>query len=849
MFKLKYFKKQYLLYKQRLISIFPFLYIILKNGIYFKKTIIDLKGYRAIKKNVLFDEEYYLNKNQDVSKGNIDPVLHYMFKGFKEGRDPSFSFNGKYYLKKYKDVKKTGLNPLIHYSLYGINENRSINNQSNKKIIIKRNYDLIVKSGLFDKKWYNNNYGLNIKDPIMHYLKKNSNKELNPNPLFDSKWYLRNNRDSKIKDPFLHFIVEGASKYLDPHPLFSISHYISESPTIDSNINPLRDYIENGRFNSLTPSSIFRIDKKVLSSLPNKFKYKFTSSPILSRVETSVYLGPFLKGSSKQKFTDFESYLRKSTTKKALINSSLNKADMDIIVMMDKQKKILFDKYKNRSQNELISIIMPTSNRAEVIADSIISVISQSYKNWELIIIDDGGSDNTEQAVNEFNDKRIIYHKLKSNFGSSFARNKGLSISRGSIIAYLDDDDLWDPDMLIISVNALRDSGKKSLYSAQIVWDGFNSISRIGNKFKYILFTQFNLSLLENSNYISMISFVHDRSLIETVGIFNESLRGVEDWDFILKCVEKEFPVAIPCILSHYFSGRCGKHVSSSKNILKSVNNVYNALIERSSWRKKIVFNDKNCTLFGMSEVAQEMRLKKLLKLPKEKVNIIIQHLENNNALFRCVESIKKNTLTEYDILVCDTSSENEYLLNELSALFKHFQWIKTDEIRGSYKINEKIKKVFEEKKDIVILDSDTIVTPNWLEELRVVLKEDNNVAVAVPRQVIVENNNIARLHSPDSDSNFDIDISLSDYHDNVLGKYKEEGMYELKFTYGACALMRYNDLFSAKFSTDECYGDISLELLYSDLLRHTGKKIVYTPYSKVYHLQNEKIAMDGNHE
>ena len=108
-----------------LISKFPSAYILLKSyktGI--KNALINIKGYRQIKKNHLFDIIYYLNNNDDVRKSGMDPILHYVYHGYKEGKEPNPTFDGKYYLKKHKDVKKSNLNPLVHYALYGINEER-----------------------------------------------------------------------------------------------------------------------------------------------------------------------------------------------------------------------------------------------------------------------------------------------------------------------------------------------------------------------------------------------------------------------------------------------------------------------------------------------------------------------------------------------------------------------------------------------------------------------------------------------------------------------------------------------------------------------------------------------------
>ena len=123
-FELEYLNNKNRSISQRLISKFPSLFILLKGKTNLKNSLINIKGYNAIKKNNLFDIGYYLKNNKNVRLSGMDPILHYMYHGFKEGKKPSLSFDSKYYLKKYKDVKKSNLNPLIHYGLYGINEGR-----------------------------------------------------------------------------------------------------------------------------------------------------------------------------------------------------------------------------------------------------------------------------------------------------------------------------------------------------------------------------------------------------------------------------------------------------------------------------------------------------------------------------------------------------------------------------------------------------------------------------------------------------------------------------------------------------------------------------------------------------
>jgi hypothetical protein len=115
---------------QRLASKFPSLYIMLSgknNGL--KNILLNIRGYRVIKKNHLFDLGYYLTKNDDVRNSGKDPLLHYILEGYTEGRNPSPTFDGNSYLKRHEDVKSSNLNPLVHYSIHGVNEGRVVKNK------------------------------------------------------------------------------------------------------------------------------------------------------------------------------------------------------------------------------------------------------------------------------------------------------------------------------------------------------------------------------------------------------------------------------------------------------------------------------------------------------------------------------------------------------------------------------------------------------------------------------------------------------------------------------------------------------------------------------------------------
>ena len=96
----------------------------------------------------------------------------------------------------------------------------------------------------------------------------------------------------------------------------------------------------------------------------------------------------------------------------------------------------------------LVSIIMPSWNTGQFIAESIQSVLNQTYSNWELLIVDDCSNDNTDDIVLSFTDQRIKYLKNEKNCGAALARNRAIKEAQGEWIAFLDSDDLWVSEKL-----------------------------------------------------------------------------------------------------------------------------------------------------------------------------------------------------------------------------------------------------------------------------------------------------------------------------------------------------------------------------------------------------------------
>ena len=102
---------------------------------------------------------------------------------------------------------------------------------------------------------------------------------------------------------------------------------------------------------------------------------------------------------------------------------------------------------------------MPSWNTGRFIGQSIDSVLGQTYSSWELIIVDDCSTDNTDEIISQYNDDRIIYVKNDSNQGAALTRNRALQLARGEWIAFLDSDDIWLPSKLEHQLKFMQDKG------------------------------------------------------------------------------------------------------------------------------------------------------------------------------------------------------------------------------------------------------------------------------------------------------------------------------------------------------------------------------------------------------
>ena len=130
----------------------------------------------------------------------------------------------------------------------------------------------------------------------------------------------------------------------------------------------------------------------------------------------------------------------------------------------------------------MISIVLPSFNRAQVLSKAVESILRQTYKDFELIIVDDGSTDNTADVVKNFNDDRIVYVR-QENAGACVARNNGIEHSRGEYIAFQDSDDIWHEDKLEKQLTTLRNTGADVVFCRMNRMSGGKNVGLVSDYF------------------------------------------------------------------------------------------------------------------------------------------------------------------------------------------------------------------------------------------------------------------------------------------------------------------------------------------------------------------------------
>ncbi len=270
-----------------------------------------MEAITIIRENNLFDEEYYNNQYPWIADGTSNLFNHYLTEGYKEGRDPSSTFNTKYYISRSNFLQNNDVNPLIHYAIYGIKENKLTNYDFTPEEI-KSAISEIKTNNFFDEDYYYKQHPALKKsdlDPFKHYLIEGYKSNLNPNEEFDTLYYKEAYLNGNDINPLIHYMLRGLrSNSITTHKelteaelnecidviydsnTFDVEYYMSQNPGLKGDTRELiKHYVQYGAFHYKNPNKVFDTkfyreeNKEVLPTTLNPYYHYLTEGSVEER--------------------------------------------------------------------------------------------------------------------------------------------------------------------------------------------------------------------------------------------------------------------------------------------------------------------------------------------------------------------------------------------------------------------------------------------------------------------------------------------------------------------------------------------------------------------------------------
>ncbi len=227
----------------------------------------------------------------------------------------------------------------------------------------------------------------------------------------------------------------------------------------------------------------------------------------------------------------------------------------------------------------VVTVLVPTFNRRRHLAGALASVVRQSYRNLQIIVINDGGED-VSDIVNSFGDQRLIFIDRKENCGKAFSLNEGLARAEGKYIAYLDDDDLYYPNHIETLVDALENNSDcqvaySDLYKVYCK-DYLDGSRKVLSKVVEVS-RDFDRFFMLYWNHVLHVSLMHRRDLLEKTGPYNEDINVLIDWDMTRRLVFFSDFYHVPEITGEFYQpdGDCDRiSVQRRKNEKEYTRNI-----------------------------------------------------------------------------------------------------------------------------------------------------------------------------------------------------------------------------------------------------------------------------------
>lgn len=500
-----------------------------------------------------------------------------------------------------------------------------------------------------------------------------------------------------------------------------------------------------------------------------------------------------------------------------------------------------------------VSVIVPTHNRPETLRVALESILAQTYRDFEIVVVNDHGADVQHVLDALDGEGRISYVRHAVNRGLAAARNSGLGVARGRYVAYLDDDDRFYPEHLETLVGFLEHGGAPVVYSDALrVLQSKRDDGRYATVARDLPYSnEFDRHRLLVNNQFPVLCVMHERSCVDAVGGFDESMTSHEDWELWLR-MSARFPFRHVASITAEFTHRLdGSSMTSSMqpDYLRTAEIIYarteaDAAARPDVMQARAVFLADLRAQVGVASTptaaaptprpSTESSQRGSVASSAFDVSIVIPVFNRAELTEQCLVALAGATHdVTFEVIIVDNAS-TDGTGDLLAKLGGDVQVIRNDENRGfAVACNQGARAA--RGRHVVFLNNDTIPLDGWLTPLVAELDADPTIAV-VGSKLLYPDDTIQHAGVV-----FSREIPMP-YHAfmhtpgslPVVNRRRE-----LQCVTGACMAVR-REVFAELGGFDEGYRNGFEDVDYCLRVRARGGKIVYQPRSTVYHLESQ---------
>lgn len=495
-------------------------------------------------------------------------------------------------------------------------------------------------------------------------------------------------------------------------------------------------------------------------------------------------------------------------------------------ITIDEWRRQKADHFENEP---LISIVVPCYNSNETyLKEMVDSVLAQSYPKWELLLMDASADVKiVKKVAAQAEDARVKYFALPSNKGIAGNTNAGIQQAEGDFIAFLDHDDLLEPDALYCYVEKINtDPTTKLLYCDEDLF------SEKGTYTQPVFKTELNVDLLYSHNCVTHFLMV-EAAYLQQIGLSEEEVSGAQDFDLVLRALEGGGTIThVPRVLYHWreHEGSTSGDNTESKPYAEEVGRI---ALQNHFDRQGIK---------GTVEVTEHpyvYRMRYELPNPLPLISIVIPNKDHVEVLDECVQSLLNNaTYENLEILIVENNSTEEATFDYYCKLQDESEKVRVIQWEYEFNYSKIINFGVEQTKGeyVLLLNNDTkAITPDFLQEmLGYLMREDVGVVGAKlyfrdgliqhAGMIVGPYGAVAHVHQ-----------NYSRTYEGYLARAVRPGNFSA--VTGACQLVEkqiFNEVGGYEERLAVGFNDVDFCLK----IWEAGYRVVFTPYAELYHYE-----------